>query len=367
MGAELVEGYLLIADVSGYTEFVTGTELEHNHEIVRELTEVLREHLAPPLEFVKVEGDAVLCFGRESMFEDTERILEVVELCYLAYHDRLFGMAQATTCECDACREMRTLDLKFVVHRGGFVLDDMGGRPDLSGPDVILVHRMLKNRVVEDGGPSAYALLSEPCLERLAGRDALAAHTEEYDGFGTVAGGVHDLAAAADRMRAARGERLDHDTADVVLSASFPARPSVVWQYFTQPLRTRWLQIETAVTFNVNDEGRMGPGSWSHCAHGALGDAVRQYLDWKPYEHISCRFRPEPDATLMPPAVETWEFAAEGDATRIEWFIRSEDRAPEAVAALKAAIGMLQALHGGNAAPFERVLAEDGLLPTPDR
>ena len=31
------EGYLLLADISGYTEFLTGTELEHAHAIIREL------------------------------------------------------------------------------------------------------------------------------------------------------------------------------------------------------------------------------------------------------------------------------------------------------------------------------------------
>ena len=32
------QGYLLLADISGYTAFLTGTELEHAHAIVRELT-----------------------------------------------------------------------------------------------------------------------------------------------------------------------------------------------------------------------------------------------------------------------------------------------------------------------------------------
>jgi hypothetical protein len=38
----VVEGYLLLADISGYTEFLTGTELEHSHAIVTELTRQIR-------------------------------------------------------------------------------------------------------------------------------------------------------------------------------------------------------------------------------------------------------------------------------------------------------------------------------------
>ena len=38
-------GYLLLADISGYTAFVVGTELEHANAIVQELTTLIRERL----------------------------------------------------------------------------------------------------------------------------------------------------------------------------------------------------------------------------------------------------------------------------------------------------------------------------------
>jgi hypothetical protein len=41
------EGYLLLADISGYTKFLTGTELGHAQAIIRELTVLLRDRLAP--------------------------------------------------------------------------------------------------------------------------------------------------------------------------------------------------------------------------------------------------------------------------------------------------------------------------------
>ena len=36
-------GYLLLADISGYTAFLAGTELEHASAIVHELTTLIRE------------------------------------------------------------------------------------------------------------------------------------------------------------------------------------------------------------------------------------------------------------------------------------------------------------------------------------
>ena len=64
------QGYLLLADISGYTAFLTGTELEHAHAIVRELTKLIRERLAPPMRFVKLEGDAVFCYADAGAFAE---------------------------------------------------------------------------------------------------------------------------------------------------------------------------------------------------------------------------------------------------------------------------------------------------------
>ena len=46
------EGYLLLADISGYTAFLTSTELDHSQAIIRELTTLIRERLSPPMRSV---------------------------------------------------------------------------------------------------------------------------------------------------------------------------------------------------------------------------------------------------------------------------------------------------------------------------
>ena len=53
------EGYLVLADITGYTSFLTHTELEHAHGIVAEPTALVIAQLAAPLRFVELEGDAV--------------------------------------------------------------------------------------------------------------------------------------------------------------------------------------------------------------------------------------------------------------------------------------------------------------------
>jgi hypothetical protein len=137
----------------GLYSLLTGTELEHAHGITRELTTLLRDRLAPPMRFVKLEGDAVLCYADAKSFDDGERLVELIETCYFAFSNRLLDMQRSTTCPCAACRAIGSLDLKFVTHYGSFVVERDGEREDVLGPAAILVHRLLKNTVIESGGP----------------------------------------------------------------------------------------------------------------------------------------------------------------------------------------------------------------------
>jgi hypothetical protein len=111
----------------------------------------------------------------------------------------LRDVRRASTCECRACVAMGDLDFKFVVHHGEMVKQKMGGREELAGRDVILVHRLFKNAVSEKIGGRAYALYSDAAI-RFMGVDpaaqGLIAHHETIDIIGDVTLWVRDLEAA---------------------------------------------------------------------------------------------------------------------------------------------------------------------------
>jgi len=46
-------------------------------------------------------------------------------------------------------------------------MQSMAGKEELSGPDVILAHRMMKNQVREETGISSYVLLTEAAAEAM--------------------------------------------------------------------------------------------------------------------------------------------------------------------------------------------------------
>ncbi len=324
------QGYLLLADISGYTAFLAGTELEHANAIVHELTTLIRERLSPPMRFVKLEGDAVFCYADETSFEEGERLIELIESCYFDFSNRLLDMERGTTCRCAACASIGSLDLKFVAHYGTYVVDSDGDREDLAGPDVILVHRLLKNTVGDGGGPQAYAFLTDPCLQRMPPSFDLPSHSETYESFGETTGGVHDLEPVTARMREARRVYIGSEDADAEISfGEHPYPPAVVWQYFVDPeKRLRWQPLQTAVKNQPNQQGRLGPGASSHCAHGVGGDVLREYLDWRPYSYFTNRFTPLGRGPLFFPSIETFEFTPTDAGTMVHYRFRLEDCGP---------------------------------------
>ncbi len=183
---------------------------------------------------------------------------------------------------------------------GSFVVERDGDREDVSGPAVILVHRLLKNTVIESGGPPAYAFLTVACLDRLPPAFALPEHTESYEPFGEVNGGIHDLLPVLEAMRAAQHEYIGPAEADFEITYEVPYAPAVLCQYFVDPdKRVRWQPNQKALDTQPNELGRLGTGAASHCAHGLGPDALREYLDWSPYAVLHLPIHaPAPDPVV---------------------------------------------------------------------
>jgi hypothetical protein len=90
-------------------------------------------------------------------------------------------MAEATPCGCAICRNLGELKLKVIVHVGRAVFHEIAGRPQISGADVILAHRLLKNSLPN----REYLLLSEPAFRLGPGWTPPSKRSRRLQGFGT--------------------------------------------------------------------------------------------------------------------------------------------------------------------------------------
>src|SRR6188508_3865899 len=185
----------LIADISGYTGYLADVELDHAQDILADLIGAVVSSLRPAFRLAKLEGDAAFTYATAERIDGT-MLLDTIERCYFGFRRRRRDVRQATSCECTACARIPDLDLKFVVHHGLAIAQKVAGRQELVGSDVIVIHRLLKNDVVERDGIEAYALLTQAVVDA-AGLDPAAlgmvAHTETYDRIGDVSTWVHDL------------------------------------------------------------------------------------------------------------------------------------------------------------------------------
>ncbi len=66
MDAKTQHGYLVIADISGFTSYLAKVELEHAHEILTDLLETIVKEFKTLLTISKLEGDAVFAYVPEA-------------------------------------------------------------------------------------------------------------------------------------------------------------------------------------------------------------------------------------------------------------------------------------------------------------
>lgn len=194
-------GILLLADISGYTEYLKHDELEHAQAIITQLLEAIIDAADEPFELVKLEGDAVFlvcdaCPGMAGAVADN------VQAMFRAFHRRQREVEHATTCVCAGCTCACKMTLKFVGHVGTFGEHQIHGLRELIGPAVVLVHRLLKNTVPL----SEYALFTKDLVDELGtDRPEFSEHTERYDHVGVVATAVWDLQPLCEGFHRARG------------------------------------------------------------------------------------------------------------------------------------------------------------------
>jgi uncharacterized protein YndB with AHSA1/START domain len=287
-------GLLLIADISGYTVFLRESELEHARETLTALLELLVSGTRPPLTISRLEGDAVFSYAFEDFSLRGQTLVEMIEGLYVAFRRAIESMVLNTRCPCNACANIGNLDLKFFLHHGEFLTQEIGRHSELVGNDVILIHRLTKNTVTKTTGTAAYVLYTHAAVEA-CGLTALAgaweAHSETYEDVGTVECRIQNLhpvwaAAEEEDVVVLAPEEIVLD-----VSIDIAAPREVVWDRLSDPVFRNLLigskrtEIEGAV------DGRTGADSVFVCYHGMSAEKAGRHVivEWRPFERVVIR------------------------------------------------------------------------------
>jgi hypothetical protein len=170
---------LFIPDISGFTEFVQHTAIQHSRHIISELLELLIDNNITGLQLAEIEGDALFFYKMEDK-TDMKQIREQIKRMYIAFHTYLKRYEYEKICHCGACSSTYNLTLKFVVHYGEIDFISVKDSNKPYGSNVIKVHRLLKNEVPI----SEYALFTQEVDEE--NLKQLENQLEENYDFGTI-------------------------------------------------------------------------------------------------------------------------------------------------------------------------------------
>jgi hypothetical protein len=285
----IAQGYFVIADITGYTAYMTQSGLEDAQGVLNHLFDGLLEAMPPPLQISNFQGDAVLAYVPVETPVQGQTFLELLENIYVAFMALLDETHRNACCDCDACENMPDLDLKLFVHYGQYAVQKLRGRQELSGPDVILVHRLMKNDVRERTGLKSYALLTEAAVEAMQLGDVrgeMRPYTTTYEHLGEVRAYVHDLHAVYARAREARRVFVAPEEAWLAFEAELPVPPAVAWDYLTRTDHNRiWLQMDSVARADESG-GRIQPGTRFHCAR-STDDLDYAIVDWRPFDYFT--------------------------------------------------------------------------------
>ncbi|MDI6695555.1 MAG: DUF2652 domain-containing protein [Anaerolineales bacterium] len=285
--------YFFLSDITGYTAYLTASELEHAQEILSALFETLLNSIKPPLRVAKLEGDAIFAYLPAEAIGYGQTILDTVENMYSGFRQTQQVMRLNTTCTCRACNGIDSLDLKFFLHYGEYALQRLMGQEELAGSAIILAHRLMKNTASEKTGLRAYAMFTQAALEAMQVQpefQSLIPHQERYEHLGETSVFLYDLHAFWERSRQQRRVFVAPEQAEANAHIHVAAPPAVVWDIMTNPA-TRGLVVAGEMSVSGRQDGRIGIGATYHCSHHDGSATDQLILDWQPLEYITTRDR----------------------------------------------------------------------------
>lgn len=172
---------ILIPDISGYTQFMTKTELSHSTHIINELLQVIADSIQSDFNLVEIEGDALLTYA-EGHF-DQGKLEAICGKAFSNFHYYLKVIERDRVCRCGSCQGASELSLKFIVHYGVFEEIKVSYLTKLSGPDMIIAHRLMKNDIPND----EYVLMTDAYFTNTdSGLFAYQKGSSKYDVIGDV-------------------------------------------------------------------------------------------------------------------------------------------------------------------------------------
>lgn len=313
MSSTTRKGFLMLADITGFTPFVAATELEHSQEILENMLKGIISFLTPTFNLAEVEGDAVFVYSDKLSRHDI--VLEIIESAYFAFRDRKASLHRVRTCHCKACEMASSLDLKFIVHYGDYIMNNVGGKNKPLGSSVNIAHRLLKNHVMDATGWNAYALFTKDCLDVIQTYpDKLHEQPEEYEHIGKIQTYSINLDEHYKNYLSERTVYLSAEDADFVVHKDFPVPPSLLWEWANDPKKRSLWAIGSDWQARSRPSKSTRRGATNHCVNSKV---IEKILDYRPFQYYTSSMGRGPFNFT-----QTVKFEELSSGTRLYWHVK---------------------------------------------
>lgn len=157
-GAKIQKGVILLADISGFTNFVRKIDPEIGVHVIRDLLSSIIHQNRLGLKVNEIEGDAIL-FYKVGKPPALKKVFRQFELMSAKFYEQLDNFSSVP-------EDRPQLALKVIIHYGSFSIYKINGFTKLYGTSIIEAHRLLKNSIDSD----RYLLITENYLKSLGDR-----------------------------------------------------------------------------------------------------------------------------------------------------------------------------------------------------
>ena len=187
--------FIIIVDISGYTNFIRlhKMSLLHAEKIIGELMESILDEVELPVLAHEILGDAISLYALDDGSPGlADNIYLQLEKYFLAFHKReAYLLRECGYCICDACNNVGKLKIKAILHSGEAAFTKVRDINKISGEDIIITHRLLKNTIASN----EYILVTNSFLDKCQSFDKthFKKHVEYYDSLEPVYGMVRNF------------------------------------------------------------------------------------------------------------------------------------------------------------------------------
>lgn len=165
---ELESAFFCVPDITGFTKFIATTDIHFSKEIIPALLRKLIDCNVLKMKIGEIEGDAIF-FYKTGRLPAVSRVAAQCTALYKTFSDFIRSIKENDPENYEKYLADSQLGLKIIIHYGDISIANIKGRIKLLGEDVIIAHKLLKNKIPDFN----YILLTDKYLSKIKDRNNL--------------------------------------------------------------------------------------------------------------------------------------------------------------------------------------------------